>query len=337
MALAINLIAPTGGGGEGGTTISAAGAPGDSTLYMNNQTQWQSADPLAPTITYPSVDPADYDTVIDGQTFTSTQQLQVGATIGGQTITNNTLITGNVFENIAGNGLDVRNINGLTIVGNIFRNLTSRGVGVRMRSSGSTQNVFIWDNDFLNIAGNGVSSAKRYASSVDHTNLVFVGNRMQNIVTDGDDRDHCIYLQATAGIAMFNHVTGTNTPGNGVSWRCSGWVGHNSLTIDNADNFTAGVKYFPDHLAGPLPNGATNDTLHIFKNIIDGTSNARDGVSVGFTSSQGSFSNAEWYVNTIQISGNQISNVTGADYDFASNYNGQSYTEILLEGVKQNS
>lgn len=188
----------------------------------------------------PSVDVEAYDRVIFGQTFNSTLKLDKGD--------DNILLINNVFADIDGSGLELRNLTNVTIFDCSFENIS--GTAIRLRSSGSTDQVTILSNRFEGIGRNAISAAKRHQKGVDHTNLKIVDNDIGDTGYDSDKLAHAIYVQSSGAYIAGNSIVGT-TDANAISIRGDGIVWDNYIHVRSNDPYGSGIKYFADHMTGP--------------------------------------------------------------------------------------
>jgi hypothetical protein len=172
--------------------------------------------------------------VIENHTFTSTVLID-GHDFDG------TIIRNCIFEDINGDGLQIRDVNNLCIEDCIFRNISEDGI--RFRNSGSSNGVKISNSQFYNIAENGILAPEN------HINTVIKGNIMVNIATSNTSSlagapHHGIYFQGENVTITENEIRGVvNADGNCVSIRTYGTISKNIL--NNATDH--GISYFSDH------------------------------------------------------------------------------------------
>lgn len=172
--------------------------------------------------------------VIENQTFNSTVLID-GHEYDGTIIRNCT------FEDINGDGLQIRDVNNLCIEDCIFRNISEDAI--RFRNSGSSDGVKIVDNQFYNIEENGILAPEN------HVNTVISRNIMDNIATNntsslGGSPHHGIYFQGENVTITENEIHGVvNNQGNCISIRTYGTISRN--TLYNATDH--GISYFSDH------------------------------------------------------------------------------------------
>lgn len=172
--------------------------------------------------------------VIENRTFTSTVLID-GHDFDGTIIRNCT------FEDINGDGLQIRNVDNLCIEDCIFQNISEDGI--RFRNSGTSNGVKILDNQFLNIAENGILAPEG------HTNTMIKGNTIVNVATNNvsalaGSPHHGIYFQGENVTITENEIRGVvNSQGNCISIRTYGTISRNILY--NATDH--GISYFSDH------------------------------------------------------------------------------------------
>ena len=106
--------------------------------------------------------------VIEGETFNSTVLVD-GHDYDG------TVFRNYVFEDITGDGLQIRNVDSLCIENCIFRNLS--GDAIRFRNTGSSAYVKILNNDFYNIEENAILAPEN------HLYTLIKGNTIHNVAT----------------------------------------------------------------------------------------------------------------------------------------------------------
>jgi len=172
--------------------------------------------------------------IIENKTFNSTLLID-GHDYDG------TIIRNCIFENINGDGLQIRDVDNLCIENCTFRNISEDAI--RFRNSGSSNGVKIRNNEIYNIEENGI------LASEGHINAVIKGNKIHNIATNNTSSQfgaphHGIYFQGFNVIITENTIYDvTNDDGNCVSIRTYGVVSKNKL-YRAADH---GISYFSDH------------------------------------------------------------------------------------------
>lgn len=201
-----------------------------------------------------------------------------------------------IFENIDGDGLQIRNVNNLTI-----RNCTFKEIGddaIRFRNSGSSDNVLIQDNLIYNIQGNGILAYET------HSNTIIKENTIHNVGLESTSSlsgapQHGIYFQGKNYLITQNIIYNVvNENGNCISVRSYGKVTRN--TLSNADKH--GVSYYSDH---PGVNGE----LIIENNII--YDNGKRGVNLNTNgNSNNHIGNAIIRFNTIVVSSKSAINIS---------------------------
>lgn len=171
---------------------------------------------------------------IEGQTFNSTVFID-GHDYDG------TIIRNCVFENISGDGLQIRDVNNLCIENCIFRNISEDAI--RFRNSGSSDGVKIIDNQIYDIEENGILAPEN------HINTLIKGNIIYNVATNNTSSQfgaphHGIYFQGFNVTINENTIYNvTNDDGNCISIRTYGVISKNKL-YSATDH---GISYFSDH------------------------------------------------------------------------------------------
>ncbi|MDG1332410.1 MAG: right-handed parallel beta-helix repeat-containing protein [Crocinitomicaceae bacterium] len=172
--------------------------------------------------------------VIENRTFTSTVLID-GHDFDG------TIIRNCIFEDINGDGLQIRDVDNLCIEDCIFRNISEDGI--RFRNSGSSNGVKIANSQFYNIGHNGILAPEN------HINTLIQGNIMDNVATNNTSSlagapHHGIYFQGENVTITENEIHRiVNNQGNCVSIRTYGTISRNIL-YDATDH---GISYFSDH------------------------------------------------------------------------------------------
>ena len=273
------------------------------------------------TIRTVSLDPADYDTVIENNTYTATadgtQFIRRSGASEGNTLIRNCTFDGNGF---AINGIDLRNTSNVVIYNCTFRDMLVDSNGVRASSStgNSTDNCAVIGCTFTNIRGDGISFPQREEDGVLHTNVLI----KDNILTDCGYRGgptHAIYTQGPDHVIVGNTIRG-RTGGNAISYRSSGLIADNDIEIDQtADAFATGIKYFSDHQTGPTKNLtiANNRIVGLNGALRNGIEIRRNETSPGWTWFVGAGGvEQDWHVNTVRIFGNTITGPTNQSIAF---------------------
>lgn len=243
------------------------------------------------------------------------------------------------FTSSSGNGAQVRWAQDI-----LFEDCTfsSNGLaGMKMSSTGSTLRVTMSGCDITNSGENGISSGKRSQNTpqIDHVDTIIHNCTINNTGSTGTIGSmHGIYLQGTDFTIQNTTLTGSND-GNGMSLRTAGTVFNCTVDCTSANDSTgSGIKYFGDHLAGPLTTPRTNDPYFIAFNTVDGNSSLWSGIEITFASnSSGSpytYTDAEWYINNARVYGNSVSNCTNSSYAYR-NWGTPTYLDIYQDGVLQ--
>ena len=126
-----------------------------------------------------------------------------------------TIIRDCVFENITGDGIQIRDVNDLRIENCIFRNIS--GDAIRFRNSGSSDGVKIIDNQIYNIEENGILAPEN------HINTMVKGNTIHDVATSNISSQfgaphHGIYFQGFNVTITENTIYNvTNDEGNCIS------------------------------------------------------------------------------------------------------------------------
>lgn len=282
-------------------------------------------------VTLPSKNPADYTTVIQNQTFTSQQDFDSGD--------DDTLILNCTFNmGLASGqyGLRVRNVDGFTIADCTFNDCSE--AAILLRGTGSTANVAILDCTINNAQRDGIQTSKVEGSSVDHTNLIISGNTVNySGQSSTSGQFHGIYCQATDAVIQYNQILG-EVDGNGISFRCAATVFANNVdATSRASTDKACIRYYADHLAGPIGAPRTNDQILIAYNTCDGQSDFAYGIDIARPSSQDTlgYTDAEFNANDVQVWGNTYIGTVIDEFTFTTlgTWPSGSWIEIEENGV----
>ncbi|MDA9774307.1 right-handed parallel beta-helix repeat-containing protein [Saprospiraceae bacterium] len=150
------------------------------------------------------------------------------------------------FENIDGDGLQLRDVDDLCIENCIFRDISEDAI--RFRNSGTTDQVKISNNEIYNIKQNGI------LASEGHRNTMISGNKIYNVATSNVASQfgaphHGVYFQGFNVSITDNEIYDIiNDQGNCISIRSYGSISRNRLS--NATDH--GISYFSDHPANDL-------------------------------------------------------------------------------------
>lgn len=172
--------------------------------------------------------------IIENQTFNST------ILIDGNEY-NGTLIRNCIFENIDGDGLQIRNVSNLCIENCTFRNISENAI--RFRNSGTSNGVKILENQIYDIEKNGI------LASENHINTIIRKNTINNVATNNTSSGlgaphHGIYFQGRNVTITENTIYNVmNSQGNCISIRTYGIISKNNLY--NATDH--GISYYSDH------------------------------------------------------------------------------------------
>ncbi|WP_157974331.1 right-handed parallel beta-helix repeat-containing protein [Lewinella sp. IMCC34183] len=159
--------------------------------------------------------------IIEGQTFRTTLLID-GHDYDG------TILRNCRFENISGDGLQIRDVDNLRIEDCEFTTIT--GDAIRFRNSGSSDGTRITYNVIHDIGENGILAPEH------HTNAVIRKNRIYDVATDPTASrfgkpHHGIYWQGpnvTIAENVIYHVR--NNGGNDISIRTYGTIARNRLS-----------------------------------------------------------------------------------------------------------
>mgnify|MGYP005867287327 CR=1 FL=1 len=172
--------------------------------------------------------------IIENQTFNSTLLIDGHAYDG-------TIIRNCIFENVDGDGLQIRDVDNLCIENCTFRNISEDAI--RFRNSGSSNGVKIIDNQIYNIEENGILAPEN------HINALISGNLIYNVATNNTSSQfgaphHGIYFQGFNVTITENTIYDIlNDDGNCISIRTYGVISKNEL--HSATDH--GISYFSDH------------------------------------------------------------------------------------------
>lgn len=172
--------------------------------------------------------------IIENRVFTTTVLID-GHRYDGTVIRNCT------FENIDGDGLQLRDVDNLRIENCTFRNIGEDAI--RFRNSGISDGVQIIDNEIYNIKQNGILAPEG------HVNTIIRGNIIYNVATDNTSSrfgapHHGIYFQGFDVTITENTIYNVrNDNGNCISIRTYGTISKNRLYAATDH----GISYFSDH------------------------------------------------------------------------------------------
>lgn len=172
--------------------------------------------------------------LIEGNTFRSTILID-GHEYDG------TIIRNCIFENIDGDGLQIRDVNNLVIENCTFKSIS--GDAIRFRNSGVSDGVKILNNTIYDIGENGILSPEG------HVNCFIKGNLIYKVAKDDLSSlvgapHHGIYFQGYNVHITENTIYDVlNVDGNGISIRTYGKIDKNRI-YNAADH---GISYYSDH------------------------------------------------------------------------------------------
>jgi len=226
--------------------------------------------------------------------------------ISGETFNETVLIDGHkydgliiencIFEDIDGDGLQIRDVTNLTI-----KNCTFREIGadaIRFRNSGSSDNVLIQNNLIYNIQGNGILAYETHYNTIIKENTIYnVG--LESLSSASGAPQHGIYFQGKNFFITQNVIYDViNQNGNCISVRSYGKISRN--TLYNADKH--GISYYSDH-------PGVDETLIIENNII--YNNGKRGINLNTNGNPNNhIGNAILRFNTIIVSSLSAINIS---------------------------
>ena len=239
---------------------------------------------------------------ITGKTFNST------VLIDGQKY-DGTVISNCIFENIDGDGLQIRNVKDLCIEDCIFRNISENAI--RFRNSGTSNGVKILNNQMYNIEKNGILAPEN------HINTLIKGNNIYNVATNNASSGlgaphHGIYFQGFNVEITENVIHDVlNNQGNCISIRTFGSISKN--TLYNATDH--GISYYSDHPAKNLALLIENNFIYDNgKRAINFASNGNSSNHIG---------NAQVRFNTLLSNDQSViamnDELTNVNFDFYGN------------------
>lgn len=123
--------------------------------------------------------------VIENRTFNATLLID-------GTVYDGTIIRNCTFENIEGDGLQIRDVNALLIENCIFRDIS--GNAIRFRNSGISDGVEIIENQIYNIEKNGILAPENHINTRIHKNEIY-NVAINNTSSQFGAPHHGIYFQ----------------------------------------------------------------------------------------------------------------------------------------------
>ena len=198
---------------------------------------------------------AIYTRIIENLTLTSTLMLS-----GHEW--DNTLIRNIIIQDVAGDGIMLRDVSNVMIENVTIRNVT--GDGIKLSTLGSTSNVILSGNTLTNIGGDGINAGQRLSAGVDHPGLQILNNTIDTTGLNSGTSGllHGMYIQSSDFLIQGNRIL-NSTDGNGISVRSSGIIRDNYIETTRE----SGIAYFADNMKGP------SDQLIIENNTINKTGN----------------------------------------------------------------
>lgn len=173
-------------------------------------------------------------TRINGETFNETVLIE-GHLYDGLIIENC------IFENIADDGLQIKDVDDLIIRNCIFRDI--QGNAIRFRNSGSSEDVLLENNEIYNIQKNGILVYEtHYNTRINKNTIHDVG--LETSSSSAGAPHHGIYIQGKNFLVQSNIIYNiSNNNGNCISTRSYGIMNNN--TLYNATKH--GISYYSDH------------------------------------------------------------------------------------------
>lgn len=185
-----------------------------------------------------------YTTIIENETFTSQQRFE-GSTF------NNTLVRNCKFlnVNISTGAVLIKGVQNFRFEGNTIDGVTG-GAGLYFSATEGTNNVWIVNNDILNVDKQGIFIPQRGSGgsvSVDHTALRLLNNRVSKTgrAVDTPGTVHGIDCQATDVLLQGNTVV-DSYDGDGINVSSSCTLKTNRVERPAR----SGIAYVAEHVAG---------------------------------------------------------------------------------------
>ena len=157
----------------------------------------------------------------------------------------NTLIRNVTIQNVAGDGIMLRDVANVRIENVTINNVS--GDGIKLSTLGSTSNVVIIGNTITNVGADGINAGQRKADGVDHTGLQILNNTIDTtgLGSSGTGLVHGLYIQSTDFLIQGNRIL-NSTDGDAISVRSSGIVRDNFIE----NTYNSGIAYFADNFKG---------------------------------------------------------------------------------------
>ena len=118
----------------------------------------------------------------------------------------NTLIRNVTIQNVAGDGIMLRDVANVRIENVTINNVS--GDGIKLSTLGSTSNVVIIGNTITNVGADGINAGQRKADGVDHTGLQILNNTIDTtgLGSSGTGLVHGLYIQSTDFLIQGNRI-----------------------------------------------------------------------------------------------------------------------------------
>jgi hypothetical protein len=224
-----------------------------------------------------------------------------------------TIIDGAVIHNTGSDAIVLRNVDNV-----IIRNSEIYGVenGILFRSTGSTKNTLIENNNIHDTTSQGIMVKTDDISNL-QTDVIIRNNTLANN-GNNQDSEHGMYIMGYDTQIIGNRISGSS--GNGISIRTSGVVSGNTITGSGKSC----IRYFSDHKSGQ------SQKLVIENNLCINPPSGYAGISLLYGGSSDMVNDYVIRFNT--VIGNDSPSIRVESADFAQ-YNVAIYGNLL---IKQN-
>lgn len=268
----------------------------------------------------PSLNPSDYTTVYDGQTFAGGSTLAFD--INGLS---SVLIRNCTIGDTSDTGGRVGNSTDVVFYQCTIQNTGQFGVQLRDSAGNGSARVYFIDCDFRNCFDDGIQIPQAADIGEDNPDCVIVGCTFEDVASPQSGAgQHHVYTQGTNNMVLDCQLRGV-TDANGISIRSDGIVHNNDVQVDS-DRYPgagAGIKYFSDHRTGP------NKRLIIADNFISSPSGELDsGIDLDRTTSNQFGSDEDWVVNDFYLLRNTYGGGLDDDVVFDSQLTSLSFVTI---------
>ncbi|MEM8801041.1 MAG: right-handed parallel beta-helix repeat-containing protein [Pseudomonadota bacterium] len=241
----------------------------------------------------PSLNPADYTTVYDGQSFT-----------GGSTLAfdvdglSSVLVRNCTIGDTSDTGGRVGNSTDVVFYQCTIQNTGRFGVQLRDSAGNGSARVYFIDCEFRNCVDDGIQIPQAANIGEDNPDCVIVGCTFEDVASPQSGAgQHHVYTQGTNNMVLDCQLRGV-TDANGISVRSDGIVHNNDIQVDS-DRYPgagAGIKYFSDHRTGPRKR------LIIADNTISSPAGELDsGIDLDRTTSNQFGADEDWVVNDFYL------------------------------------